>query len=149
MIKNILVSISWRHRPKRDCIGLSCSCLPSFKQLAICNYYHCFVQYAKCVFDEEQVNFGPFAFSVWFSIGASGMLSISIWWKPTQITQIHEAKEKKGKRKFAKVRAYYFCRHNGYWSQKLTCHVVTGSSSSVQLGLIFASPRTNGKLFHL
>ena len=37
MIKNMVVSISWRHKPKRECTGLSC--LPGFKQLTICNYH--------------------------------------------------------------------------------------------------------------
>jgi hypothetical protein len=55
MIKNMMVSICWRHKQKMECIDLSC--LPGFKQVAICNYYHCFVQYAECVSDEKQVKF--------------------------------------------------------------------------------------------
>ena len=44
-------SVSADDTNQKESIGLSC--LPGFKQLTICNNYHCFVQYAKCISDEK------------------------------------------------------------------------------------------------
>jgi len=124
MIKNMVVSISWRHKPKRECTGLSC--LPGFKQLTICNYYDCLVQYAKCISDEKGEILVPLpSKSQNTALGSPLKLAESVHLlkaNPNNTVQSNK-KKRKGKRSWWRLLRNIVAGKVVGWSQKLTCQV--------------------------
>ena len=120
----MVVSISWRHKPKRECTGLSC--LPGFKQLTICNYYDCLVQYAKCISDEKGEILVPLpSKSQNTALGSPLKLAESVHLlkaNPNNTVQSNK-KKRKGKRSWWRLLRNIVAGKVVGWSQKLTCQV--------------------------
>lgn len=104
--------------------------------MVICNYYHCFVQYAKCVSDEKQVKF--------WSLCPQNTPFGPV--KPAETVHLPKAnpnntvqcnkKKRKGKENWSRLLHNNVAGTMVYWSQKSTCQV----TRSIVLALLLLVP---------